>query len=1060
MNKDAHLTRMMRYFLLGLCALVGLNSYAQKTYRFESITVSNGLSQSSITSIAQDELGYLWVGTQDGLNKFDGYTIKVYRNKHGDTKSLSQNYVTNILVDKTKTIWIATLGHLSKYDPATDGFINYPLAVADVSLGADTYIRAICESRDGALVLATNRGIIHFDRSTHTFSIRKDFRKFSGLWVNNYVETKKAGDWLFMPDSALQKMPGEQKWRKHRLRGLYTYYDQLKDQLYFYSGIPDDTNEILKYDAGGKWVKWASSPNPRAEAMALGFLRNRKIWVATEYGILIYTEDGKLLESLTTSETLESPIAMYETRDGVIWLGTNGYGLKKYNPQTNQFNYVGTSMASSISLHHNYVDAIFTNNDTTVYVLTANGLDKLDLYKRTSTHLKIPERFYAITPDTKGQLWFSNNNGLWLLKNSQFIDANLRTPGVGKISPSSPIAFCWQGKVLYLDKNEKQTVVELGSDDDINTCKLFGDSLWIGLAYGPVKLKLFIMSTRSFADDFVNDGQDANEVPGGGGIKCIFQDSKKRTWIGSNGDGLSLYHPKEKKFTHFTEKDGLPNNTIYGILEDENHNLWLSTNKGLCEFNPETKKVRNFEAFDGLQSNEFNTGAFFKSKRGIMYFGGVNGLTYFNPRTIETISTLPHSVISGYYVNSKLLSDYSSYVQISEGESTFSLQYSEGDFGFDFVGVGFSLPGRTKYRYMLENYDKEWHDIGNIPHINFTNIPPGEYIFRVKSSDPYGNWETTGASVTIRIEAPFWKKPDVWVLALTLFAVALVAIYYGRIRSLKRNALRLTGMVNERTLEIQKQNKENASQNQELLSQAAILEEKNNELEKAKGLLEIEVKYLHQRQLLKSSIDVQEDERKRIAQDLHDELGAVLSIARMHLVQIQQEEGESIDRKAALQQAQTLTESALATMRRISHELMPPQLEEFGLIKTLRAIAVQTNAARQIKLELIADDDLPRWPLAIELGLYRICMEMINNTIKHAEARKIYIQLNQHTDAVVCSYSDDGKGLPEKYTEGHGFKNIEARLNSLGGSITIGNQSTGGFYALLKIPLRRVHSNW
>lgn len=210
-------------------------------------------------------------------------------------------------------------------------------------------------------------------------------------------------------------------------------------------------------------------------------------------------------------------------------------------------------------------------------------------------------------------------------------------------------------------------------------------------------------------------------------------------------------------------------------------------------------------------------------------------------------------------------------------------------------------------------------------------------------------------------------------------------------------------------------------------------------------------KYVHDRQLLISTVQAQEDERKRIAQDLHDELGAVLSIARMHIIQIRDEE-EGSNLKAGLQQACLLTESALTTMRKISHELMPPQLEEFGLIKTLRAIATQVNDTRQIEMELIADDDSQRWSITVERGLYRVCMEMINNTLKHAHARHILIQIRQHPETILLTYQDDGTGLPETYTTGQGFRNIEARMNILSGTVQIRNQPTGGFSAVLNIP--------
>ena len=436
-----------------------------------------------------------------------------------------------------------------------------------------------------------------------------------------------------------------------------------------------------------------------------------------------------------------------------------------------------------------------------------------------------------------------------------------------------------------------------------------------------------------------------------------------------------------------------------------------------------------------------------------MYFGGVNGLTYFHPKDIVTSTSIPLSAITGFYVNNNLLKDYSDYVrEDKKKKQILTLQYNERDFAFDIVGIGFSLPGRSHYRYMLENYDNQWHDIGNLQHISFTNIPPGEYLFKVQSSDPYGNWERSGATVEVIIQAPFWRNPWAWVFSgLTVFGITLSG-YYIRVIQLKNRTATLEKIVDERTQEIQQKKEEIAAQNEELLQQASSLEQQNRALEKAKGLLEIEVKYLHQKHLLESNINVQEAERKRIAQDLHDELGAVLSIARMHIVQMQDQNTNGIGNLEALQQARTLTETALATMRRISHELMPPQLEKFGLVKTLEAIASQINQANKITLDFISAEEMTRSSMAIELGLYRICMEMINNTLKHAGAKRIQIRLDQENDYILFSYCDDGCGLPENYNEGLGFKTIEARLSALGGKSEISKNELGGYHAVLRIP--------
>jgi signal transduction histidine kinase len=213
-----------------------------------------------------------------------------------------------------------------------------------------------------------------------------------------------------------------------------------------------------------------------------------------------------------------------------------------------------------------------------------------------------------------------------------------------------------------------------------------------------------------------------------------------------------------------------------------------------------------------------------------------------------------------------------------------------------------------------------------------------------------------------------------------------------------------------------------------------------------------ELKNFHQQQLLQSSIHVQEEERKRIAQDLHDELGAALSIARMHLVQLEQKQSDP-ELTKAVQTVRVTTESALAAMRRLSHELMPPQLESFGVVKTLESVCDQINSTDKIKIHLEASDDLPRWPAAIELTLYRVAMEMINNTIKHAQAQHIHLILSQDTQGVEFTYTDDGIGIKKNVTYGLGFKNMEVRVKAVGGVLDPFDASTSGFRTHLHIPL-------
>ncbi|MES2727941.1 MAG: histidine kinase [Bacteroidota bacterium] len=219
-------------------------------------------------------------------------------------------------------------------------------------------------------------------------------------------------------------------------------------------------------------------------------------------------------------------------------------------------------------------------------------------------------------------------------------------------------------------------------------------------------------------------------------------------------------------------------------------------------------------------------------------------------------------------------------------------------------------------------------------------------------------------------------------------------------------------------------------------------------------LAQEELKNIHQQELLRSSIQVLETERKRIAQDIHDELGAVLSISRMHVVQLEQLHKEDIALLPALQNVRNLTETAIAAMRRISHELMPLQLETFGLIKTLEAMATQANKTGEINIEIIAAPDLQTLVWPIKIGLYRINMELINNTLKHAHAKTIQIEFSSSNNIITCQYSDDGIGIVDNgVTDGLGHKSMEGRVNSLGGNFTMGNKETGGFYARIEIPI-------
>lgn len=361
--------------------------------------------------------------------------------------------------------------------------------------------------------------------------------------------------------------------------------------------------------------------------------------------------------------------------------------------------------------------------------------------------------------------------------------------------------------------------------------------LWIESAD---QIKVVSIHSHDVIKIFPKNGSDSVLAPLSS-IKCFLQDSQGGIWIGTNGGGLSFYDATNNKFIHFKEASGLSNGVVYGVLEDNAGYLWLSTNKGLCVFNRKTKKViRSFYKTDGLQGNEFNTRAYFKSASGKMYFGGINGLSFFDPAVALSIpSFTPRTILTGFYINNVRKDQHDDRViSESDNKTSIKLNWDERNFSFDVAGLGFTFPSGISYQYKLENFDEDWNYIGNQNRITFTNVPIGNYTLRIKSGNSFGDWEEDGLSVNIEVKAPFWRAPWFTYCAIAFILLLIYLYYKQRTLLLKRRAIHLQKVVEERTKEIHRQQYEIAAQNEELRMQAETLELHNGELEKIKESLE------------------------------------------------------------------------------------------------------------------------------------------------------------------------------------------------------------------------------
>ncbi|GHN02492.1 hypothetical protein WSM22_39810 [Cytophagales bacterium WSM2-2] len=836
-----------------LLLLFPLVSKAQQTINFEKITVDQGLSQSAVSSVLQDKYGYLWIGTLDGLNRFDGSTIKIYQHTDSDPSSIISSYITGLHTDHLGNLWITHEGYLSKYINQSDSFISYSLDLPDGNTSR-LKVNQLFAVNDSLFYLATNTGILAFNPGTRGLRRLEKYKEFDQQQVNSLVFSTKFGNWITTHNKIYRYDSVQAKWDLlfTDSRSLLARFDTVTRTLFVQT-----KEKLVKYESSAPVFRtidtYPASEDFDYSHFSMMQTRNKELWVARRY-VQIYDVNGKRKSTLIHDP--EDPLSLsgtylsclYESNDGTVWIGTNGLGLNKYNPSIAVFNYIGSFPNLRTSLSDNFVSSIYTKDDNKLLVGTLNGLDVIDLEKGSKTNYDVKgingkqARLNKIFTTSDGVVWLCTTRGL-----KKFNSSTISPCGNAQLDNDDLAIhdFCKIGADTFIFTTNRGLYSWSHATGQVSKVHNSG-SMSIGVHQGNIwieskaEIKVLDGEGKEIVKTFAKKGQGPGLFPAVE-IKCFYEDKEGNFWIGTWGGGLSLYSDKTNSFTHYNENSGLRSNVVYGILEDDKNHLWLSTNKGLAVFDKLKRTViRNFEKADGLQSNEFNTRAFHKSPAGKLYFGGINGLNFFEPDQVLSInSEVPKTVLAGFFLNNVRVTERTDGTAID----TYNLQelnlaWNERNFGFEITGLGFGSPGRYNHKYILENYDTGWNFIGKQKRISFTNIPAGKYVLRVKSSNALGDWENGELKISVSIDSPFWQKA--WVDAL--FAASLVAgvfgIYYFRTQQLRARTKVLARLVEERTREIQFKTEEIAAQNEELSTQSEILFFQNEQLEGAKAGLE------------------------------------------------------------------------------------------------------------------------------------------------------------------------------------------------------------------------------
>lgn len=886
---------ILRSFYIAIFLLIAgsgeLQSQQPNQVKFWHLTPEDGLSQSTGKAIYQDYKGYMWIGTQDGLNKYDGHEINIYKNDPDDSSSLGYNDIAAIFEDNENNLWIGTLGGgLNLYDREMDQFSHIMVNPEFPEKGlTDNTVFALEEDEDGNLWIGTNNGLTVKPKGKnhylHYFSDPEDANTIDGNYIEEILVDRQGNIWI---GTSI---------------GLTLYQPET------------DTFFRFKERLG------------RLHVQEIYESKDGLIWIGTEDGGLLsyhpeddsfvnYTHDPNNPKSISDN----SIFSIFEDSRGVLWIGTENNGLEVFNREEGLFHHYKQNSSDPASLNNNAIYSIYENDDQLLWVGTfAGGVNILDRKIPLFEHYKhdpYVERslgansILSFLEDSDGNFWVGTDggegSGLHLFNrqkgtfkafshdpaNSNSIPSNvildmledrrgyiwlgLYNGGVSRfdydnfrfknythnpetesgLSQNHIFALLldsknqiWAGtngkgvNILGPDRQQFQkfgddSVYVIGGQINISHIRSFLEDshghIWIG-TYGTGAVK-YDPETEKF-QSYNRNSTISNDV-----IISIYEDSKNRLWFGTKGGGLNLFHPDSETFTHFTTEDGLPSNVINGILEDENGNLWLSTHDGISKFSPDQKTTTNYGQDDGLQSREFNPGAYYKDREGYFYFGGINGFNRLHPDSIKPDTTVYPLYLSDFEIFNRHVEpgkDKPIRKQISEAE-VIHLNYNQTVLTFEYASLNYNEVKGNTYAYKMDGFDDDWNYVGDRRSATYTNLDPGEYTFRVKAANSDNFWSKE-ATIQVVIEPPFWQT--VWFYLLAGGVIILIGFswYRIRVRSIQEQNKRLEEEVKERTSEL---NERNAELKQTLQDLEATREELVEQAHKA-GMADIATGVLH-----------------------------------------------------------------------------------------------------------------------------------------------------------------------------------------------------------------------
>lgn len=1014
-----------------LCLLLATSLASGQPAFVQRYTVEDGLSQNLVLCIAGDRHGFLWMGTKDGLNRFDGYSFRTYRNNVNDPLSLSSNYITSLFVDDHGTLWIGTAGGgLNRFDADAGTFRSWRHRDDDPTSIPSDYVVDIARTRNGHLLVATQGGgIAVLDTAQNRFQplltelpgeTQDKLKSLQCIYLDNdsalWIGTRDAGLWRYdILDGTFEQYSarmGVHGPSNNRIKNIY------KDRRGFFWICTE--NGIEEFDPRTKTFSLHRFPNREGNpqpGISISELPNGT------YFVNVWTDQGMYDPQRRRFQSMKFGVInhSYRDRSGMLWLSESGNGVLKYNPILERFHRRSGAFAFEVfkkdftaAAKHLPFHPSSESIDLATVAKEPDGA--LWFFKKGYGYYRYDIRtdalkFFPAGDSARGirfqflpRTFIDRDGTVWITESTILARYNPRSQTFTYFSLPSYT----KNPELLRNNTEYPPITTLYKDT-------LG-YLWLGtsgmglLRFNSEKRELTIYRrdegaaltlTNNFILTIHPDPNDAS----------IF-------WLGTDGGGLNRFDAKTGSVTHFfTSAEDLPNNIIYGILADKRGRLWMSSNNGLFVFDPVTMKVINhYDVNDGLQSNEFNRYQFWKDETGKLYFGGINGWNSFYPEEIETRTYRPPIVLTDL----RIFNVSAVYPRIAPPLTAslaktdrIVLQPNQNMITIEFASLDYAAPKKIRYRYFLEGFDNHWIDASpssgeffatknpmETPRTaTYTNLDPGEYIFHVKGTNSDGLWNDTERTLTIVIVPPFWKTT--WFRVLSLAAVFLL----------------LAGGI--RAIEMRK------------------IKERTRRLEQETAI---------------------ERERLRISKDMHDDIGSRLTQIELLSNLTRRNMNDTGKIEKSLEEISAAADDIVTSFDEIVWAVNP----RYDTVVDVMDYLSQYISSYLGRAAIESHVDLSPPPSTVYVSaetrhnIFMVLKESLNNIVKYAGATDVWVRFLCTESQLTMTVRDNGSGFDinaeKRFSEG--LTNMRKRMEDVGGTCVVESAPGKGTTVTAVVPLK------